>query len=201
MIDMTVEEKSKKIEEYCNKRKCCEECKLDGAAIITCYSINSSEDAKQVEENYKLLFETVSDSTANRVNIEQMDAVIQDYCNDHDCLNCAISNICASIGGSFYTHPYECEEAYKIIKNLSKVDPNANPVNDPVNHPSHYNKGKIEVADFIADQKLNFDRGNAVKYVCRAGSKDPEKEIQDLEKAIWYINHEIKMLKGDCENA
>lgn len=71
---------------------------------------------------------------------------------------------------------------------------------DPVNHPSHYTKGKIEVADFIADQKLNFDRGNAVKYVCRAGSKDPEKEVQDLEKAIWYINHEIKMLKGEIEN-
>ncbi len=72
--------------------------------------------------------------------------------------------------------------------------------NDPVNHPSHYTKGKIEVADFIADQKLNFDRGNAVKYVCRAGAKDPEKEIQDLEKAIWYINHEIKTLKGETEN-
>ena len=72
--------------------------------------------------------------------------------------------------------------------------------NDPVNHPSHYTKGKIEVADFIADQKLNFDRGNAVKYVCRAGFKNPEKEIQDLEKAIWYINHEIKMLKGETEH-
>lgn len=72
--------------------------------------------------------------------------------------------------------------------------------NDPVNHPSHYTKGKIEVADFIADQKLNFDRGNAIKYVCRAGSKDPDKEIQDLEKAIWYIEHEIKMLKGGIES-
>lgn len=70
------------------------------------------------------------------------------------------------------------------------------PINDSINHPSHYNKGKIEVIDFIADQKLNFARGNAVKYVCRAGFKDPEKEIQDLEKAIWYIQHEIKMLKG-----
>lgn len=77
---------------------------------------------------------------------------------------------------------------------------NTDDLNDPVNHPSHYTKGKIEVADFIADQKLNFDRGNAVKYVCRAGSKDPSKEIQDLEKAIWYINHEIKMLKGETEN-
>lgn len=73
--------------------------------------------------------------------------------------------------------------------------------NDPVNSPSYYTKGKIEVADFIADQKLNFDRGNAVKYVCRAGSKDPEKEIQDLEKAIWYINHEIKTLtEGGTNN-
>ena len=87
---------------------------------------------------------------------------------------------------------YPCDECI----NYSKWQP----THDPVNHPSHYNKGKIEVADFIADQKLNFDRGNAVKYVCRAGSKDPEKEIQDLEKVIWYINHEIKMLKGETEN-
>jgi len=85
----------------------------------------------------------------------------------------------------------ELDEALKIIHGVT---------DDPVNHPSHYNKGKIEVAVFIADQKLNFDRGNAVKYICRAGSKDPEKEIQDLEKAIWYINHEIKMLKGETEN-
>jgi len=71
---------------------------------------------------------------------------------------------------------------------------------DPVNRPRHYNKGKIEVADFIADQRLNFNRGNAIKYICRAGDKEDgmaraAKEIQDLEKVIWYINHEIKVLK------
>ena len=90
-----------------------------------------------------------------------------------------------------------CEGKKQVLVDGILMD---DPTNDPVNHPSHYNKGKIEVADFISDQKLNFDRGNAVKYVCRAGSKDPEKEIQDLEKAIWYINHEIKMRKGDIEN-
>jgi len=89
---------------------------------------------------------------------------------------------------------YPCDECINYGKWEGVVK------HDPVNHPSHYTKGKIEVADFIADQKLNFDRGNAVKYVCRAGSKDPDKEIQDLEKAIWYINHEIKMLKGETEN-
>ena len=124
-----------------------------------------------------------------------MYAVIKDHCYGKHCDECVIESLCNSIDGCFMDRPDECEKAYKIIIGY-KPDPTANPVNDSVNHPSHYNKGKIEVADFISDQKLNFDRGNAVKYVCRAGSKDPEKEIQDLEKAIWYINHEIKMLKG-----
>lgn len=62
-----------------------------------------------------------------------------------------------------------------------------------VNHPAHYNRGKIEVADFIYDQQLNFNRGNAIKYICRAGFKGDM--VEDLEKAIWYLNHELKMLK------
>ena len=67
--------------------------------------------------------------------------------------------------------------------------------NDIVNHPSHYTDGKIEVIDFIDDKGLNFERGNAIKYICRAGKKYPDKEIEDLEKAIWYLNREIKRLK------
>lgn len=67
--------------------------------------------------------------------------------------------------------------------------------NDPVNHPSHYTDGKIEVADYIADKHFDFFLGNAIKYISRAGKKDPTKHIEDLEKAIWYINYEIKMLK------
>ena len=70
------------------------------------------------------------------------------------------------------------------------------PKDDAVSHPSHYADGKIEVIDFIEDKGLNFNRGNAVKYICRAGKKDPAKEIEDLEKAMWYISHEIERLKG-----
>lgn len=70
---------------------------------------------------------------------------------------------------------------------------------DAVNHPTHYNRGKIEVVDFIADQQLNFNRGNAVKYICRAGFKT-DNAIEDLEKAIWYLNHEIRTLKGCDDN-
>ena len=70
-------------------------------------------------------------------------------------------------------------------------------INDPVNHPSHYTDGKIEVIDFICDKRLNFCRGNAVKYIARAGKKDPNKEIEDLEKAAWYLQHEITRLKSE----
>jgi hypothetical protein len=64
-----------------------------------------------------------------------------------------------------------------------------------VNHPSHYNDGKIEVIDFIEDKHLNFHRGNAVKYIARAGKKDKSKEVEDLKKAQWYIEREIKKLE------
>ena len=66
--------------------------------------------------------------------------------------------------------------------------------NDPVNHPSYYTDGKIEVIDYIKDKGLDFCLGNAVKYISRAGKKDPEKEIEDLRKAAWYINRRIEEL-------
>ena len=71
---------------------------------------------------------------------------------------------------------------------------------DNVNHPSHYTDGKIEVIDFIEDKGLNYHRGNAVKYISRAGKKNPVKEIEDLQKAAWYINREIERLKASGRN-
>lgn len=68
-------------------------------------------------------------------------------------------------------------------------------MNDIINHPSHYTDGKIEVIDFIEGKQLNFHRGNAIKYIARAGKKNKEKEIEDLEKAVWYINREIQRLE------
>ena len=65
---------------------------------------------------------------------------------------------------------------------------------DNVNHPSHYTSGKIEVIDFMEDQKLDIHTGNAVKYIARAGKKDPAKEVEDLEKAIWYLKRKISKL-------
>lgn len=72
-------------------------------------------------------------------------------------------------------------------------------MSDMVNHPSHYTDGSIEVIDFIEDKKLNYHRGNALKYLCRAGKKDPAKEVEDLEKAAWYVNREIQRLKAQAQ--
>ena len=55
--------------------------------------------------------------------------------------------------------------------------------------PDYYQRGPIDVWDFIRQQKLNFHLGNAIKYICRAGYKDSK--IQDLEKAIHYLENEL----------
>lgn len=73
--------------------------------------------------------------------------------------------------------------------------------NDAVNHPAHYTDGKIEVIAFIEDKGLNFHRGNAVKYISRAGKKEPAKEVEDLKKARWYIDREIRRLEGGESHA
>lgn len=70
---------------------------------------------------------------------------------------------------------------------------------DPVNHPAHYTSGSIEVIDYIEDQKLPYHLGNAVKYISRAGKKDPEKTAEDLKKAVWYLNRYIRKLEYEKE--
>jgi hypothetical protein len=64
-----------------------------------------------------------------------------------------------------------------------------------------YTFGKYEVIDVIDDWDLGFDLGNAVKYIARAGKKDPKKTVEDLEKALFYINDKIKRIKKKKEGA
>lgn len=64
---------------------------------------------------------------------------------------------------------------------------------ETVNHPNHYNIGKIEAIDFIEDWGLNFSLGNAIKYIVRAPYKG--NQVEDLEKAIWYLNRELERVK------
>lgn len=65
-------------------------------------------------------------------------------------------------------------------------------MSDNVNHPSHYTQGKIEVIEYINDQKFNFNLGNAIKYICRCNHKGSKEE--DLRKAIFYLKYELELL-------
>jgi len=68
---------------------------------------------------------------------------------------------------------------------------------EAVNHPNHYGgKDNIYEAIKVIDAwDLGFSLGNAVKYISRAGKKDSKKEVEDLKKAIWYIEHHIQKIE------
>lgn len=91
----------------------------------------------------------------------------------------------------------------KLLQDLGVTIDNNQASDDPVNHPSYYADGNIEVIDYIEDKNLDYHLGTAIKYISRAGKKreqgmtDKEKEIQDLQKAVWFINRKIKQLQKD----
>jgi hypothetical protein len=70
-------------------------------------------------------------------------------------------------------------------------------VKEAVDHPDHYG-GKdnpYEAIKVIEAWDLGFSLGNAVKYISRAGKKDPSKELEDLKKAAWYLQRRIEQLE------
>jgi hypothetical protein len=69
---------------------------------------------------------------------------------------------------------------------------------EAVNHPAHYGgaENPYEAIKVIEAWGLDFCLGNAVKYIARAGKKSTETEVQDLEKARWYLDRRIEQLKG-----
>lgn len=132
---------------------------------------------------------------------------------DESIRSCIAKGALISRGGFVYV-PQEEPFPKQVLKVLDEVmghvktagdcsDTSFEKRYDPVHYPKHYNKGKISVIDFCHDQDLNFDRGNAVKYICRAGEKSEpgmtqeEKAVQDLEKAIFYLKHEIEWIKSN----
>ena len=62
-----------------------------------------------------------------------------------------------------------------------------------VDHPSHYNQG-IETIEYIESWSMNFNTGNVIKYVTRAGYKNDQ--LEDLKKAMWYLQREIDRIEN-----
>jgi hypothetical protein len=72
---------------------------------------------------------------------------------------------------------------------------NGNGTAEAVNHPAHYQfPNGVEVIDLV--EHLSFNRGNAVKYLCRAGKKSATEELDDLHKARWYCDREIQRIRN-----
>ena len=98
-----------------------------------------------------------------------------------------LKNIPSENDGTDFNDGYD----YGILRAITlveKLDDNTNKT------PSHY-QGTIQPIDLINAQNLNFNLGNVVKYVCRAGKKQGENVLSDLDKAKNYINYEIERIK------
>ena len=87
------------------------------------------------------------------------------------------------------------EYAVELVRAADVAQEETNEKPDAIN-PPHYQgfSNGAQVIDIT--ENLNFNRGNAVKYLARAGAKDPAKEIEDLEKSLWYTQRELDRLKG-----
>lgn len=97
------------------------------------------------------------------------------------------------VDGSSYCDELGCECAnYRGYKR--RIPSRDTVEHDPVNHPSHYTAySGLEIIDLT--EQMNFNRGNAVKYITRAGFKGDDKtEIEDLKKARWYLDREIERI-------
>lgn len=78
----------------------------------------------------------------------------------------------------------------------SGAEKGVKPETDAVNHPAHYGGDTTyEAIKVITAWGLGFDLGNVTKYVARAGKKDPTKELEDLRKARFYLDHRINQLE------
>ena len=99
-----------------------------------------------------------------------------------------LKNIPSEIDGTDFNdgHDFGILRAIALAEKLDDYKDNTT--------PSHY-QGTIQPIDLINAQNLNFNLGNVVKYVCRAGKKQGENVLSDLEKAQNYINYEIERIK------
>ena len=91
-------------------------------------------------------------------------------------------------------YPYPERDANYVIGVDVGDNPKHNPEqHDPVNHPKHYTQHPSGVECIQITEHMGFNLGNAVKYIWRADSKHDA--IEDMEKAVWYIQREIQKRK------
>lgn len=80
------------------------------------------------------------------------------------------------------------------------MDSQTNEIEKMVNHPQHYGgeNNPYEVIKVIEALEMDFHIGNTFKYIIRAGKKETDKELQDLKKALWYLQRKIELIESKC---
>ena len=97
--------------------------------------------------------------------------------------------------GLYYNHKDVYNTKTGFSSELRESNYQLKKLGEKVNHPPHYNSGKIEAIDAIWDWKLDFIEGNVVKYVTR--SKHKGDRLGDLKKARWYLDYLIDKLEKE----
>ena len=103
--------------------------------------------------------------------------------------------VCINRIYSFFGRGHPPAEVTRQCKPPTEIRPL---VEDGINHPSWYCWGGIETLDFILAKELDYLLGNAVKYISRAGRKDPEAVVEDLKKARFYIDKKLEVLNHEA---
>lgn len=113
----------------------------------------------------------------------------KEHCTVGKMLACTCGSICGMPEGAPTTSRFPLEYAF-IGGGVVNVDKPS----DNVVLPEHYARFKIEPITFICENKLDFFQGNVVKYVCRHDAKNG---VEDIKKAIRYLQMYVKYLQGD----
>lgn len=152
---------------------------------------------------------------------ENFDFIEIDGCNSRECVEADLKNVLFRLNknGFVYLNDFNSSKNPTIgvdetIRNFNwdgfefyhtdglfwaeKKELNIPKSNEFVNHPKHYGgeENPYEAIKVIDAWELGFALGNTVKYISRAGKKDPKKELEDLKKAMWYLQHHISKLEN-----
>lgn len=156
------------------------------------YMENNFEEVKDfIRTNISSTFDIKQFTDGFLINLFKMENMVA---SQAQCVVCLYDIVGRDGKDWFVLSPEKFLEKYKGEKMENNIIKSGKNI-EKVDHPSHYNQGKIEVIEYIEDQKLDFCLGNAVKYISRAGKKDPSKTIEDLHKAIWYLRRKIREIE------
>ena len=214
---MTIEEKARMIEKYCDSITDCSECAIRDNEF-TCYG-KYDEFPEEIEKNYEIIFGNDKDKEAKKKTEDEEEKMtvgekaekIKEYCKSSYCSNCAIRNECTAdfiakvheraknINNNSLSNAYDIEKNYDIIFG-NDSEAKKEKVEDMVNHPSHYTSGGVECIDAITAALSKYDDpvdswlvGQVIKYLWRAPLKGKYEE--DIKKAQFYLNRLVEKIR------